>query len=521
MKRKKINGRGLLAAVVLLFLGVFSLVNLKLSKDPAKKFLKKETTFKELAEEVRTNYTSDDFSSKTSFVNVNGLFVRTIGQRECNDIILLKNNMLSQVIEKSDMEKQADAIVELAEYTKQLGIPFLYVQAPYKEDKEDKLYPIGRKSNANENADDLLQLLSEGQVESFDLRPMLSETVDQINRYYFKTDHHWNFTGAFVGFREVTKKIAQMFPDEEIDMTYTQWDQWESHTLKNWWLGSRGKRVGQWFAGVDDFTWYTPAFETDMSCAVPKYRALYDGDFTDAVIRKQYIEEKDYFGYNAYCTYIGGDYPLVQHRNNQAGSNLKVLIIKDSYAIPLQSYLSTVFAEVDVVDPRHFKECSVAEYIRRTTPDLVLTMMNPSVFGVAAYTDFGADEALKNEALEEHLVWEREIIVDASENNNYKYASVAVEYGKTYTVSFEDVSFLQGEAPGVVTSLYNKTTKTLLANGVHDLAYGQENGGFCWTFNTPAKGKDELWLIFYAGLPGETAGVGAKYTGVQLYEWKY
>lgn len=176
-----------------MFLGVFFLANLKLSKDPVKKFLKKETTFKELTQEVRTNYTSDDFSKKTSFIDLNGLSARVIGNRECNDVILLKNNMLSQVIEKTDMEKQANAIIGLADYTKQLGIPFLYVQAPYEEDMEGTLYPTGRESYGNENADELLQLLGEGQVDIYDLRPMLSKTAEQVEQYFFRTDHHWKF----------------------------------------------------------------------------------------------------------------------------------------------------------------------------------------------------------------------------------------------------------------------------------------------------------------------------------------
>ncbi len=389
MKKRKIDGKSVATVCVLLFLGGFFVLNLKLAKEPVKSFAEGKTSFKEFVDAVKDEYTSDEFTGKSEFINLNGLFARTVGQRECNDVVRLNNGMLCTVVKKKSMKKQAGAIAELAEDVKEQDIPFLYVQAPYKEDAEDTLFPTGVTSYANENADELLKLLSEKQVETLDLRPMLSETVEQINRYYFKTDHHWNFEGALVGFGEVAKRIAAMFPEEGLDLTYTEPEQWESHTLEDWFLGSRGKRVGVFFGGVDDITWYTPKFETDLVTNIPKNKKVYEGDFNVANLREKYSTSKDYFGHNSYCLYIGGDYPLVQHKNNKPVSELKLLLIKDSYSLPLQSYLSTVFAEIDVVDPRHFTECSIAEYVEQSQPDLVMLMMNPSVFWTSGYKEFG------------------------------------------------------------------------------------------------------------------------------------
>ena len=232
-------------------------------------------------------------------------------------------------------------------------------------------------------------------MEFLDLRPYLSANVDLINKYYFKTDHHWNFTGAFVGFGKIAEKVAVMFPEKEIDLTYTKWEQWESHTLEKWFLGSRGKRVGMLFAGVDDITWYTPKFETNMYRSVPKYNAVFEGDFVKTNIREKYIEKKDYFKDNPYCLYIGGDYPIVHHKNYLPVTDMKLLIVKDSYTSPVQAYLSTMFTEIDVIDPRHFKETGVAEYVKESQPDLVILMMNPSVFGVSDYMDFGVNKQEK------------------------------------------------------------------------------------------------------------------------------
>lgn len=375
---KKNNAKRCLTVLTALFIAAFACVNIVLAAKPVKRFLKQETSFSQFVEEVQEAYTSDNWKGKSLFININGLFARITGQRVCNDVVLMENGMLTEPLEKLDMKPQAQSVTDFSEELKNLGVPFLYVQAPYKEDAEDALLPAGVESFANENTDELLELLAENDVTTLDLRPYLNGTVELLEKNYFVTDHHWNYDGAFVAFQKISGRVAELFPERTINLAYTEKLNWKSSSLENWFLGSRGKRVGAWFAGTDDFTWYVPAFETKMSCAVPKYRSLYKGDFSKANLREKYVTEKDYFGYNAYCLYIGGDYPLVQHRNLSAGSDLKVLLIKDSYSLPVQAYLSTMFQELDVLDPRHFTECSVAEYVNRTRPDLVLMLLNPS-----------------------------------------------------------------------------------------------------------------------------------------------
>lgn len=520
MKEKKHTGVRWMTGIVLVFLGLFFTINIGLARQPVSQFVKGELSFSEFTTEIREAYTSDGFSMKNLFININGLFARVTGQRVCNEVVLMSNGMLTEALEKRNMKNQAAAIGELSEYLKKENIPFLYVQAPYKEDSESELLPTGVVSYANENAAELLAYMEELQIETLNLAPYISETEELIEKYYYKTDHHWNYTGAFVAFQKICERISLMFPEKAVDLTNTDFSRWESHTLENWFLGSRGKRVGSWFAGTDDFTWYTPLFETEMSCAIPKNRQLFSGDFTTANMREKYLKEKNYFEDSTYVMYVGGDYPLVQHRNHQAAADLKVLIIKDSYVTPVQAYMSTVFKEVDVVDPRHLTECTVAEYIGRTKPDLVMLLFNPSSFGTRYYLDFGVDEALALGEREESPLWKQSITVEASATNNYQYEAVAVEHGKTYTLSFDDAELLQGGSDGVVTALYNKTTKTVLSSGVFDLAYYREKGEFTWTFSTPDSGTDELQLIFYAGIPGKTKNVSVEYKNAEVYEWK-
>jgi len=426
-----------------------------------------------------------------------------------------EDEMLSEADIKRDMRNQAAAIGDLEDYLAEKEIPFLYVQVPYKEKAEGELLPEGMVSYANQNQAELLDYLESMQVETLELSSQMSATKELTNKYFYKTDHYWNNYGAFFAFQIICDRIANMFSEKEFDFSYTDMAEWESHTLKNWLFGT-----GPGYTKTDDFTWYTPKFETDMSYAVSTKRQLLFGDFETVIMREPYVEVKNCFEPAFYVTYIGDDYPVVQHRNRAPVSDLKLLIIKDSYTLPVQAYLSTVFREIDVLDPRLTMDCTVAEYIAGTEPDLVVLMLSPSAIGTEPYLDFGVEEARSQGTRKEQPLWQKDIEVKPSETNAYCYSYVKAEYGKTYTVSFDDVLFTQGEAEGVVMGLYNQTSKKLLSTAVFDLAYGRQQGEFSWSFSTPDEGADNLLLIFYAGMPGETKNIGVQYQNVTLYEWE-
>lgn len=518
-KNKVGGGRPVIWAGLFLVLMLFmSVANIKLLLNPIKQYTAEEIDFKGLTAVVHDTYV-EDFLGKYYFVNINGAYMGFTGKRIVNGVIKLNNGMLTDAsMPERDIEPLADNIIAFSNYLAEQDIPFLYVQAPFKIDNNNLLLPAGRSAEVNISVDSLLTELSTSNVNALDLRSYISETPEMLERYFNKTDHHWNYTGAFVAFQQIVEDIQNILPEKKLDLTYADMEQWESHLLKNWFLGSRGKRVGMFFTGVDDIVYYTPKFTTYMSCAISKHSWLYKGDFADANIRSEYLDRVDYFGDNPYCLYIGGDYPLVQHRNDKAPNDLKILIIKDSFNLPVQAYMSTLFKEVDVIDPRHFTECSVVEYVQYNKPDMVIMMINPSQFGGKAYHDFGVANVNINKIFEEKLILNESEIKLPAKDNNYNYAIVAdnLQYGKTYAIRFNDVDFMQGESNGVTVSLYNPVEQTIFATRIFDVEYCRQNGRFEWIFNTPASGHGDLQLLLYSGLWRATAGVSSIYTNISL-----
>ena len=510
----KHRGRGPLAVTVLALLALLSAVNLDIVRDPLSKLIRHETGFEGFVDEVQSGYLSNNFVYKSDFVNLNGLFARLTGRRTLNKVVRLNNGMLGGTSIRVNTGALANSIMDLSDYLSEQNIPFLYVQMPYKESLDGQSYPVGVISYANQNADDLLSRLSAAEVETLDLRPLLSQTPEMLEQNFYKVDHHWNSDGALIGFQEILRYLHELFPEGDIDLTYAQADRWERHSIDNWFLGSRGQRVGIFFGGTDSLIWHTPKFETEMSFAVPSHGIFFHGDFNDANIRTKYIEEKDYFGTTAYCVYVGDNYPLGLHRNLYAPSPLKVLMIKDSFSLPLEAYLSTVFQEVDAIDSRYFSECTVAEYVERTKPDVVIFAINPAQFADKEYQNSGVENAVPIRA--EGSAYELAAQLNIGVGANKNCTAYPLEANTVYRVSFEGVDILEGQAEGVSLRLYDKTAETVLENMIFDLAYCEVADGFSWIFRTPDAQEDEIQLLFYAGVHGSTEGNSVIYRDVTL-----
>ncbi len=355
------------------------------------KAIENNGSFKETLSAVSKDL-MNQFEAKNHFLDINGLYSRLSGHRWSNERILLSNdNLTHDEVKRVDAASLAEKMSEFNEFLDQNGIDYLYVQAPYKLDLKKSLLPEGFSHYAHENADEMIDSLKENDVDVLDLRPVLNQDEQALNQYFNKTDHHWNADGAFAGFGMVMEKLIQMFPDQGIDISLASEELWERTVYENQFMGSHGKRVGTTFAGVDDLIVYEPVFETEMSSYEHKSQETREGSYQEVILHTEYLLEPDYYGDNAYYVYLGGNYPMIEHRNSDASCDLKVLLIKDSFALPIQAFFSTVFQEMDVIDARYYSEMPLSETALANEYDLVIMFINPTVFVEEEYFEYGLD----------------------------------------------------------------------------------------------------------------------------------
>ena len=527
----KDKGKAFVALCFLAFIGIMSYMNAVLVIKPISKYVHGETVgFRQVTKTIAANYVSNNLKYKNRFINLNGLFIRLCGKRVHNDVICLRNNMLMRYDEwrynKQILSTNAKKLVDFSRFLNEQNIPFMFVTAPCKAPITNNILPQGINDYPNRSIDFFINEISNYGLPTLDLRCYLSMTTEQVNKSFYRTDHHWNPDGAFTAFQVIMEEIRKHYKGLVIKQ-YTDIKLWKRHELKNWFLGSIGKRVGTLFAGTDSLIYFTPLFSTEMSLIVPHHSQIYKGDFVTANIRKEYIKERDFFNKNAYCVYIGGDFPLSQHRNINAPNKMRILLIKDSFMLPLEAFLSTEFTEVDVIDPRHYKVSSLAEYILWTRPDLVIQMNNVStLFDDATnnsifFDNYGVDQKIRidNPMKGKELLkdYNAELTASKSQSHRNKRLPIPIQAGKTYTIQIKQIRTTYGKTDGVSLLLYDYKKKKIVRHEIIDIEYCEQKGIYRWTFKAPEKDSD-YGLLVYSGIFGKTNNIGVKYSGIEVFE---
>lgn len=323
---------------------------------------------------LETSY-QENVYNKNQLVNLDGALYRAAGRTRMNNVVKLNNGYLTNVRSTSLFDaKNAEFLIHAGQQVQAQDIPFLFVMAPYKICAEDKQLPLGVTDLTNEDADEFLAILADRGTPYLDLRETLhAEGLDHYNMFY-KTDHHWTIESAFWAFQKVTEYMEENW-DMAVDPACTDFVNYEKTVYENGSLGSTGKRTGRYFAGMDDFSLIYPSFDTNMTLTIPSENITRSGSFYDTIFAMDRIDPDDYFYSIAYDSYIGGVYPLVIHKNPEAKADKTILLIKDSFASPVEAFLSTCFTEVHCIDMRQYNG-HLGDYITETQPDAVICFYN-------------------------------------------------------------------------------------------------------------------------------------------------
>lgn len=298
-----------------------------------------------------------------------------------------KYGQITFAVPKQDVSAALESMYRLKKELDRYDIPLLYVQAPFKLPAGEQQLPANVKDHSNENADKFLKGLEAAGISCLDLREdYWSKGLNQ-NQLFFNTDHHWTINGAFNGYQEIVGILNKDY-GFHIDKKYADLNNFDQKVYKNYYIGSMGRRVGESYGGIDDFTLITPKFDTDYTVYERDYggEKVFKGTFREAVLNNSYIAEGTPPDTNRYAVYHGDNAEL-EFINNKVKKG-KILMVKDSFGLPIYSFLSTGVHEVRALDVRLFRK-SVAEYAETYRPDVVMILYNGDCFGGSMF-DFDA-----------------------------------------------------------------------------------------------------------------------------------
>lgn len=364
----------------------------------------------------------------------------------------------------------------------------------------------------------MINALNEAGVNTIDMDAWYEENDWDMDDVYFKTDHHW-LPSAALAAADVTMDFLSEKGLAEYEEEFMDADNYTITTLKDWFLGSRGKRVGTYYAGVDDIDIYFPNFETNYS-----YSGLHvftsNWTYSDSPLDLSYVEEKDYFDSDPHCIYLYGEDPLQIITNTEAVNDKRVLVVGDSYRRSWQYFMTTEFQEVYSIDLRYYDDGTLAEYIEEIQPDIVIMCICSNSITNEDFYNYGIEEyqsALEatSESDAANVISLGDFTIDAEENNNHNSVVVCanLEPNQIYTLTLDSTSYTGGDDLYVQLRLQNLTTNSAIYDRYLDANSEEEQS---WIFTTPDNDECEYAIYLYAGTYLHTENASVEVTGIEI-----
>ena len=452
---------------------------------------------------------------REAFVDINGGWMRLIGRRMCNNILRLDDGRLVEVTPRRPTKHNAERVDAFARWCARNEVNFLYVLCPYKMDRQKTGTPVGAPQDfKDENADEFLANVPNAAV--LDLRPHLASSAEDLKRNFFRTDHHWSFAGAFNAFPVVAERLLAILGEKPREIAPLQPEAWEQKPFGRSFLGTHGRRTGPYFGGTDDdVTYFVPRFPTDVVSSIPARWWAKRGNFECTLMNKSMLEKPPSHYLDSGYSLYGGDSPLARNYNPLAPVKKRILVLKDSYALPVCAFLSTVFSEVVLMDLRYYRDMTPMQYVDMTRPDCVCVMHNVRTLPIDwKHFQFGnANAAVRTRP---SLVRQADNLEIGAQNSAYNYAMFCsgIKPGSKLRLSVGAVSVRQGSCAMAQALVFNWREHVPVVGECLGTDVGEAQTVY---FSVPRKNADYR-LLLYAGMPGKTAGNAVVYRDVRLEE---
>ncbi len=159
--------------------------------------------------------------------------------------------------------------------------------------------------------------------------------------HFYRTDHHWTTAGAYQAYLD----CADILGFTPLPESY-----FEKETV-NGFYGTSYAKAGLWHIRPDTMElWHsnTPITVTIADDAVPPQ------DYASVFFREA-LDTMD-----MYTVFLDGNHGRVRLANPQGEG--KLLVVKDSFAQTLVPFLAEHYAQIDMIDLRHFRRTAVSDF---------------------------------------------------------------------------------------------------------------------------------------------------------------
>jgi alginate O-acetyltransferase complex protein AlgJ len=296
------------------------------------------------------NYVSDHFPLRNTFVSLNTAAQLFLGRRDLGadysmipaqgGVYFGKDNHIYEVLLPDKTGIFRDNALALADFAEKSGLPLTILPVPSGSQEQPENLPyFAPNHDQREEFEELKRIVGQN-VKVVDVFSSLS--LKTGHDYYFKTDHHWNTYGAYVGYAALSEAMGfPCVPQSAFDYK----------TVPQPFFGTLySKAVNTW---QKPDTFILPYAKNNAPITQVVGKKTMQGIYWE-----EYLNKKD-----KYSVYLGGN-PSVTVVKNPDAKGDKLLLLKDSFANSMIPYLSQNFSEIHMIDLRYYN-LDIYEYIQQ------------------------------------------------------------------------------------------------------------------------------------------------------------
>ncbi len=299
------------------------------------------------------------------------------GATTYGDVAKLSNGYSYMPEIDNDVSPMLESVREASELADSMGAGFLYVQCPVKQ-IDGRYYDQGVQDYSLDKYNAMIAGLEDMDINYIDMKQVLLDSDKDWFEYFYYSDHHWRNNAAFIAYNRICDELKTN--GFLIDDSLISEDAFSIESYSDIFLGSHGRMAGPLYTGLDGYELYIPKEDMNYSLKVPSKGIEVSGSFQDCIVHREYLEKYSY-DYYAYYTYFDEDYELIEVTNHTKADGPRVVVVRDSLAVPTSAFLATQCSELDILDLRYLENVDSVEYIKEKEPDYIIYIFGTGYLG--------------------------------------------------------------------------------------------------------------------------------------------
>lgn len=273
------------------------------------------------------NYNFKSLNYKINKGLYNHLDFTYIGLNQDNELVYRENNgtyILQFNIDNKILENKFNSQSEYFNELKKYADVYIYLPNRY------EYTNLSKKGISVQDNSKYVERLFSMQDEKLHVAALNSETLEQYNSYFYKTDHHWTAYGAYEGYKEIMNLLGH----EPLILNLV------SHNVN--FMGSISKGVA--LTDIKD-NFSTIDYINNIDVTV-------NGETNNPKYKPKQIKESNNPYYDYYVSYYNGMFGRVEYNSHNSALE-NILIISDSFGWPIDEIIAKDFNKTYIFNVKY------------------------------------------------------------------------------------------------------------------------------------------------------------------------